>query len=373
MSPPTILILAGDPSGDVHAAAVVRALRERLPDVRLIGLGGPRLAAEGVELLADLDRLAVMGIVEIIPRLVFFRWLERRLRSLLDGVVVDLVLAVDYPGLNLRMARHARRRGVPVLYYIAPKVWAWRAGRTRRLARDADRIAVIFPFEAEPLRAAGADARFVGNPLLEAREPVLGRAALVGALGLDPGRPLLALLPGSRRHEVARHLDLFVEAARRIVRARPDLQPVLARAGSVPAAALARAGLPVTTETRALLHHAAGAIVKSGTGTLEAALEGVPFVVAYRVHPLTAAIGRRLIRVPYVALPNLIAGKVVVPELLQEAATPQRLAATLLPLLDPASAERARMLSELSGVRGLLGTPGASARVAEMAVELLRS
>ena len=215
-SAPTILLLAGEASGDHHAAALSVALRKRLPGARLVGLGGPLMAAAGVELLAGLDQLAVMGFVEVLSHLRFFHGLEKRVQSLVDSGRMDLVIPVDYPGFNLRVARYAHRRGIPVLYYIAPQVWAWKPGRARRLAEDTDRVAVILPFEAAILAAAGADVRFVGHPLLERDDAVADREAFAKSIGVDPARSLLALLPGSRHQEVARHLAPFAGAARQV-------------------------------------------------------------------------------------------------------------------------------------------------------------
>jgi lipid-A-disaccharide synthase len=370
---PVIFISVGEPSGDLHGAKLARALRERMPDARLIGLGGPLMVAAGVELIEHVDNLAVMGFVEVVSRLPFFLRLRRRVFAALDHERVDLVIPIDYPGFNLRLARHAHEHGRRVLYYIAPQVWAWHASRAADLARDTDAVAVILPFEEELFREHGAKVDFVGHPLLDRAAPATDRTDWCRRHGIDADRPLLALMPGSRRQELARHLGLFREAAERVVARHPGTQVLIGGGPGLPDDAFAGAGYRVIRDSIELVRHATVVLAKSGTTTLEVALAGTPFVVAYRVNPLTYRIARRLIQVPHIALANLVAGRTIVPEFVQHAATPAALSESLLRLMDPESKERAEMLGGLREIRSALGTPGAGDRVARIAESLIRA
>jgi len=371
MGAPTFLLLAGEPSGDLYGGQLAQALRARWPGCRIFGMGGDRMAAQGVQLVARLDTLAVMGFVEVLSRLPYFFRLGSEIRRLMVREGVDVLIPIDYPGFNLRMAKRAHRLGVPVVYYIAPQVWAWKEGRTTQLARIARRIAVILPFEEALFQRAGGRVTFVGHPLLQEGAPRSERGEFCARWGIDPDRPILALFPGSRKQEIRRHLAPFLGAALEMRRRQPELQVALALAPSLtlpPTAELS--GVHVVSDGPGLLAQARGALVKSGTTTLEATLAGVPFVVAYRTHPVTYALARRLVRVPYVALPNLVAGRRVVPELLQGDVVGERLVSALEPLLAEGP-ERGELLAGLAQVRSLLGTPGASARVAELVAEVL--
>lgn len=348
-------------------------MRERWPDARLLGLAGPRMQAEGVEPVVDFERLAVMGFVEVLKDLPFFARLLRRTVRQLRSERVDLVIPIDYPGFNLRLAQRASRARVPVLYYIAPQVWAWHRSRAGKLAGVADRLAVILPFEEEVFREYGGDVRFVGHPLVDRTQQAPERQAFARELGLDPDRRILAVFPGSRAQEVERHLEAFIGAARRVVEARWHLQPVVVRSSDVPESAYSDVTYPVTTDGAAALAHAHAALVKSGTTTLETALAGVPMVIAYRTHPATFWLARRLVDVEHVGLVNLVAGRRVAPELLQEEATPEALAAALLPLVDEGPARRTA-LEGLRSVQEALepAEPGTAAgRVAGLAAEIL--
>ncbi len=377
-----VVLSAGDASGDLHAAEVVRALRARRPGVRIAGLGGEALARAGMDLAVHQREIAVGGLVEVLPALRRVRSAWRRLGSLLeDGA--DLLVLVDSPELNLPLAARARRAGVHVLYYICPQVWAWRRGRIRKIARRVDRLAAIFPFEREVFRGTGLQVEFVGHPLVDPLAELRRRLDRGGArkeLGLDPERPLVLLLPGSRHNEVHYGLPLHLETVRRLHARDPRLAFALAVAPTIDAgsveAAVAAARLPSLLRLDLVRGRAREAILasdvvlaKPGTSTLEIALLGRPMVVTGRGHPASVALMRRLIRVPHLAMPNLIAGREVVPELLQESAEPGALADAVAGLVEGPA--RARQLDALREVRERMGEGGAAERVARMADEML--
>jgi lipid-A-disaccharide synthase len=361
----SILVSAGEVSGDRIAAPVVRELLRRHASWCFFGAGGESLVAAGVEVRHASSRLAAVGLTEAVPRaasavrLIFDLCLQACIRR------PRLALLVDCPGINLRLAALLRAAGTPVLYYVAPQRWAWLEGRTAALRRAIDRLAVTLPFEESWFAARGVPATYVGHPLIDLFRPT-GRDSARAALGLGPGH-VLALLPGSRSDEIRRHLPLLLRA---LAWLPPEVQPVIAAAPGAGAAlydGLAPAVARGTTE--AVLGAADAALCASGTATLEAAIAGVPTAVFYRLSPLSHAVARRLVRVPSVALPNLILGQAALRELIQDEMTPAALAFEARRLLDPSEAARQRAVLEQVVVR--LGRPGAAARVADMAEEMI--
>ena len=366
MSATEVMIVAGEPSGDMHAAAMVRALRARRPELHLVGVGGGRLAAEGVELLERAERIAVVGFIEVIKHLPILRRLMQALRTRMDAGRVKLVVLIDYPGFNMRVAREASRRGIPVLYYITPQVWAWHKSRVKELRATVRKAAVILPFEEKLLRDAGIDATFVGSPLIDATQNLPSREEACATLGLDASRPVLALFPGSRAGEVGRHLRDFVATAKLVVSARPDVQVIVSAPPAVVIDELLCPYPVVRDASPTVFRAATAAMCKSGTTTLESAVCGCPLVVAYRTSAMTFAIARRLVTLPNIALVNIVANTRVAPEFIQSELRAERVAPELLPLLDVSSPVRAAMLTALAEVRRLMGGPGAAVRVAMM-------
>jgi lipid-A-disaccharide synthase len=382
MGPLTVFFSAGEASGDLHAAALAAAIQRRRPDAALCGMGGPHMAKAGVELLIGIGESSVVGLTEVVRQIPEFLAKLRRMRRWIRRRRPDVVVLVDFPDFNIRLGRTAHRLGVPVVCYIPPKAWAWRPRRGRTVARIADVVVSILPFEAEFYREQGARVTYVGHPLVdivrEARP--LSRDEARARLQLPGDAPVLGLLPGSRSREVSLLLGPMLEAAARVREALPDLQTVLPRAPTVTPEALAEAAgggdlcsvRVVAGDTYNAIRACDALIAASGTVTLEAAILGVPMQVVYKLSPLTFALAKRLVRVPFSALPNLLAGREIVPEHLQERAAPQQLAETALRLLTDAAARQAQQ-RDLERVRHLLGDGGAVEKAADAVLRAART
>jgi len=377
-----LLISAGEASGDLHGATLCRALREIHPGVRLIGMGGSRMAAAGMEVVADVSGHAVVGTSEALGRIPRLYRAYRLLKARLIEERPRALVVIDFPEFNLRLARIARRAGVPVVYFIPPQLWAWRRGRIRQMARRVSRVLAVLPFEEKLYRDAGVPVDFVGHPLLDVLPLDLDRAEARRRLDVDPGESVIGLLPGSRREEVERLLPPMLVAAKRLSAAGVARRFALGLAPTVDVAAVRRLVKAAVDEggprvdvferrTYEVMAAADVVLISSGTATLEAALLGAPMVVCYRVSRVTEAVVRLLVKVRWCSLPNLIANRGVVPEVLQDELTGQRLAAEALRLIeDPAAAGAQRAAFER--VRAQLGAPGVGRRAAQAVIETAR-
>ena len=376
-----IILVAGEASSDAHGAALAREMKKLLPEARISGMGGQAMSSAGIEILFDAAKISVMGAVEVLARLPVIFSAFRILKNALSSRRPALVILIDLPDFNLRLAKFAKKLGIPVLYYITPQVWAWRVGRVKTIRRRTDRLAVILPFEESFFRARGVAAHYVGHPLLDHEPPRLSPEEFRARLGIAQGAICIGLLPGSRQREVKSLLPVFLRAATLLRQKRSEkLVFLLPLASTLTEADLAAAGLSeyrdtldihvVTTERQALMASCRAVMAASGTVTLELTLADTPMVVCYKLAPITYLLAKMLIRVPFFSLVNLIAEKKVVPELLQEQVSAETIAANLLPLLDDGPA-RHELLSGLELARARLGTPGASARVAEMVKEMI--
>lgn len=356
--PRRIFIIAGEASGDLHASNLVRAILKYHPDIKFEGLGGRRMADAGVHVLRNIvDDLAIMGFAAVIKHLPQLRELLDIVKQRLEATRPDAVLLVDYPGFNLRIARQAKKLGLRTIYYICPQTWAWHSSRAKSFPEILDHMMTIFPFEEGLFRSYGARATFVGHPLPELMQVTATRHDVCRSLNLDPQRPILSLLPGSRRSEVELLLPVMMQAAVRLRQEMPGVQFILPKADTIrieTIQAITRPyGLPLTVvETDGTNARAASdfAWVASGTATLETALLGVPMLILYKTSWVTYQIGRRLVNLPNIGLPNIVAGRKIVPELLQDGATPESiLHETLLHMRDEAVLQR--MKRDLEDVR----------------------
>ncbi len=367
------MIVAGEPSGDMHAANLVLAARDIAPDVAFCGMGGAAMRAAGVDIVVDNSRVAVVGLAEVLTHFRDILAARAELVRALECRRPALLVLIDFPEFNLWLAARAKRLGIPVFYYISPQIWAWRQGRVKKIRRLVDRMAVILPFEKDFYARHGVDVEFVGHPLADelSRARITPRDDFLSGLGADPAAPAVAVLPGSRRREVEHMLPEFCrgvlllsEKLGRRVNAVLPLAPGLDRDWVLSLAPPGMELFPAGPQDRySAMAACSAACAASGTVTLELALLGVPPVVAYRVSPLTYHVGMMLVKTEFFSLVNLIAGKKVVEELLQDEACAENIAAALAPLMD--GAERERMLAGLAAVARALGGPGASRRAAE--------
>ena len=374
--PKRIVLVAGEASGDLHGSHLVRELRRRDPTLEISAVAGEGLKREGVRVIFDVERITGMGFTELAGNVKnlwrAYSLLKRSLREKRPA----LLILIDFPEFNMRLARVAKSLQVPVLYYISPQVWAWRGRRIQKLARWVDRMAVVFPFEVPLYEQAGVKAEFVGHPLLDIARASRSREATLTRLGLDPSKQTIALLPGSRRREVGYHLPAMLEAAALLSR-RIALQFVVVRANTVERDGVEEqlAGASVTVslsdgDAYNVLHASDLVWTASGTATVETALMLRPMIIVYRLAWLTYGLARLLVRVGHIGMVNIIAGETVVPELIQNEMTAERIAAESEAILEDREL-RERMIAKLTEVRERLGSPGAAGKVADLALAMM--
>ena len=366
-----VLFVAGEASGDLHAAGVAAAFQRLRPELSLAGVGGVKLAEQGVELIHRDSQLGVMGFLEVLKHVPRHFLLLRTIRKMLERGEIALVILIDYPGFNMKVAAAAQTAGVPVLYYVTPQVWAWGAGRIPRIAQVVQKAAVILPFEEALLRGYGIDATFVGHPMLDRTLNMPTKVEARESLGLAQNTPVLALFPGSRQQEIDRLIDDFAETARELQRRIPGLQVIVSVASTVALDTIRCPFRLVHSASLTVLRAADAALCKSGTTTLEAAIADTPLVVAYRTGRISFALAKRLVKVPQIGLVNVVAGREVAREFIQDDVVPEKMADELALLLRKESPRRQEVLGGLAEVRAKLGSPGAAERVALMASDLV--
>ncbi len=370
-----IMISAGEASGDLHAGAICRAILKIEPDAEVYGMGGDNLRQAGGEVVFDIKDHSVMGFVEVLRKLPDILRLRTAFLRLMEDRRPDVLLTIDYPGFNMRLAKLAKKRHIPVVSFIPPSAWAWRPGRAAGVVKVVDKIASIFPFEYRLYKKYGADIEFVGHPLVDTVHPSLPRREAEKLAGKRPGHPLVLLLPGSRPMEIQRLLPVMLGAAKILHARRPDLDFAMLRASTIPETelhqAIAETGLDIRITDRCnydVMSVADFAIATSGTVTLEAALCNLPCVILYKASPVSFWIAKHVVEIPNIGLPNIVAGRLIEPELLQDACTPETVARVSLELMEPA--RYAQLKRDLAETRERLGEPGALHRVAELVLRM---
>ncbi|MPL68929.1 Lipid-A-disaccharide synthase [bioreactor metagenome] len=366
-----IMISVGEASGDLHGASVANALKLACPDIKLFGMGGQAMRQAGVDIVYDIADLGVIGIVEVVKNLPRLFKLRDMLAEVMEREKPDVLVVVDYPGFNMRLAKIAKKKGIPVVSYISPSIWAWGKGRAKEVAETVETVAAIFPFEAEAYQAAGAHVTYVGHPLVDIVKPTMDKDQAYRHFGADPTKPVLLLMPGSRQQEILSLLPDMLAAAEKIVTKVPDCQIFLPVASTISREMLHnilgnyKVSVNLTDGNNYdLMNIADVGIAASGTVTLEAALMNLPTVIIYRVAAMTYLLGKFLVKIPHISLPNIIAGREIVPELLQGDVNPDAIARHTLEILLNKGI-RNEMLDELHQVNQKLGECGAVRRVAD--------
>ena len=370
-----ILISAGEASGDIHAAAVTAAIKKIDSSAEVFGMGGDALRNVGGEVLFDIKDHGVMGFVEVLKKLPDLFKLRDDFERVMDERKPDCLITVDYPGFNMKLAKLAHDKGIPVVSYIAPSAWAWHKSRAKKVAKIVDKVACIFPFEYDVYKEAGAPVEFVGHPLVDIVKPKMSQEEAMAFAGKEEGKKLILLMPGSRLMEIEKMLPTLLEAAKLIKKQLPEVSFVMPRAGTIPISLLEEkikaSGLEVKiTEGNNydLFSVADLALATSGTVTLEAALCGLGSVIVYKTNPVTYFIAKLVVNIPHIGLPNIVAAKSVLPELIQNDFTPAKVAQEALALLE--SERNAKMKEDLAYVKERLGKPGAVGRVAELVLKI---
>ena len=370
-----ILISAGEASGDLYAGAVTRGIKQLNPEAEVFGMGGDCLREAGGEVLFDIKDHSLMGFVEVLKKLPDVWKLRNAFIDLMEKRKPDVLLTIDYPGFNMRLAKLAKERGINVVYFIAPQVWAWRPGRAADVAKVTDKIACIFPFECDFYKSYGANIEFIGHPLVDTVKPSLSRKEAEELAGKRTGHPLILLMPGSREMEIQRLLPVMLDAVKILKQKRPELDFAIPRAATIAKEILEDSVRQAGLNIRLIEGHnydvmsvADLAIVTSGTVTLEAAMCGLGCEILYKSSPVSFWIAKRVVKIPNIGLPNIVAGRQIEPELLQDDCTPDKIASTALELLEP---ERfAQLQRDLLEVKEKLGEPGAVKRVAELVLRM---
>lgn len=369
-----IMMSAGEASGDMHAAAVAAELKRIMPDADLFGMGGADMRKSGVRIIYDIENLGIIGVVEVIRHIPFFFRLRAFLKKAMVEEKPDVLVCVDYPGFNMKLAHVAKELGIPVIYYIAPTIWAWNKGRAKNIVRDVEQVASIFPFEAEAYRKAGARVTFVGHPLADTVKPSMSFEEAMDYFHGNPDKKRVLLMPGSRKNEVAGLLPVMIQAAEKLAE-REECQFFIPRASTISKEMLlsiiGKTSLSIEiTEGHQydLMQICTACVASSGTATLETALMELPTVLVYKLAPFTWFLANLLVHVKYAGLPNLLLGREVTPELLQDRARAENIVSILLPWLQDEKA-RQKNIEEIREVRKALGSGGAVHRVAELIIK----